>query len=139
TLFTEEANITYSVIFGFLLANILMGIIGLLAAKYFIKASQAPMVLLSPIIIVLCIVGSYAINNNIIDVWVMIVFGFIGYFLRKTGFHPAPIIIGMILGTIAESGLRQSLLLSKGNNFIYFISSPLLIVLIILNILIIFI
>src|SRR5699024_4208829 len=99
---------------------------------------QAPMVLLSPIIIILCIVGSYAINNNIIDVWIMIVFGFIGYFLRKTGFHPAPIIIGMILGPIAESGLRQSLLLSKGSTIAYFFSSSLSIILIVLTILALF-
>src|SRR5699024_9536180 len=129
TLFTEHANVTYSIIIGFLIANILMGIIGLIAARYFIKASQTPMVLLSPIIIILCIVGSYAINNNIIDVWIMIAFGLIGYFFRKTGFHPAPVIIGMILGPIAESGLRQSLLLSKGNIIIYFLSRPVSIIL----------
>lgn len=135
TLFTQHADITYSVIIGFLIANILMGVIGLSAARIFIKASQAPMVILSPIIIILCVVGSYAINNNFIDVWIMLVFGLGGYFLRKTGFHPAPIIIGMILGPIAENGLRQSFVLSKGSVLVYFLSRPISIILIILIIL----
>src|SRR5699024_2134344 len=85
-LFTEHANVTYSIIIGFLIANILMGIIGLIASRYFKKASQTPMVLLSPIIIILCIVGSYAINNNIIDVLIIIEFGVIWYFFINTDF-----------------------------------------------------
>lgn len=135
TLFTTHANITYSVIIGFIVANILMGIIGLLGAKYFLKASQAPQVILSPIIVILCIVGSYSINNNFFDVWVMLIFGLFGYFLRKTGFHPAPIIIGMILGPIAENGLRQSMVMNKGNLLMYFLSRPISIALILLIIL----
>lgn len=131
-LFTTHANITYSVIIGFIIANILMGIIGLFGAKLFVKASQVPTVFLSPIIVVLCVVGSYAINNNFFDVWVMLAFGLLGYFLRKTGFHPAPIILGMILGPIAENGLRQSLLMSQGDLLGYFFSRPISIVLIIL-------
>lgn len=138
-LFTgSNANITYSIIIGFLIANILMGLIGLSAARIFIKASQAPMVILSPIIVILCVVGSYAINNNFWDVWVMLAFGLIGYFGRKTGFHPAPVIIGIILGPIAENGLRQSLVLSKGDILPYFFSRPLSITLMVLIVLALF-
>lgn len=134
-LFTENANITYSLILGFLLANILMGIIGLLGAKFFIKASGVSEKLLMPVIIGLCVVGSFAIHNNIFDVWVMIAFGLIGYLMRKTGFHPAPVILGMILGPIAENGLRQSMLMAKGDLLTYYLTRPICLVLLALIVL----
>ncbi|MCL7748843.1 tripartite tricarboxylate transporter permease [Halalkalibacter alkaliphilus] len=131
-LFTTHANITYSVIIGFVLANILMGIVGLLGARYLVKISEISVSILAPLIIGFSVVGSYAISNNIFDIWVMIVFGFIGYFIRKTGFHPAPIILGMILGPIGEQGFRQSLVMAKGDLLPYFFSRPISIVLILL-------
>lgn len=131
-LFTTHAGTTYSIIFGFIIANLLMGIFGLLGAKYFVKVSGASNKILVPIIIGFSVVGSYAINNNIVDVWVMLIFGFIGYFMRKTGFHPAPVILGMILGPIAENGLRQSFLMAKTDMLTYYFTRPICVALIIL-------
>ncbi|SNT25337.1 putative tricarboxylic transport membrane protein [Anaerovirgula multivorans] len=123
-LFTESGNITYAIIIGFLVANILMGIIGLLIAKQVVKVSVVPMTILCPIIIGLSTVGAYAINNSIFDIYIMIVGGIIGYFMRKIGFATAPIILGLILGPLAEQNFRQSLVLSRGNMFGYFLSRP---------------
>jgi len=134
-LFTVHAKITYTVIFGFMLANILMGICGLLASKYIVQVTKIPSAVLGPIIVVLSVVGSYAINNNIFDVYVMAAFGIIGYFMRKTGFHPAPVVLALILGPMAENGLKQSFVLSKGNLLGYFLARPICIVLIILIVL----
>ncbi|WP_028783848.1 tripartite tricarboxylate transporter permease [Thalassobacillus devorans] len=133
-LFTTHANITYSVIFGFIIASLLLGVIGLLGARFFIKISGVSEKILAPIIIGLCVVGSYAINNNIFDVWVMVAFGLIGYLIRKTGFHPAPIILGMILGPIAENGLRQSMLMAKTDLLTYYFTRPISVVLIALTV-----
>ena len=137
-LFTTQADITYAVILGFLLANILMGIIAIAGARLFVKITAVPQNVLSPIIVALCIVGAYAINNSITDVWVMIVFGLIGYLLRKMGFPPAPVVLGLILGPIAEEGLRQSISLAQGNVLGYYLSRPISIVLIVLILLAIF-
>lgn len=134
-LFTTQANITYAIILGFMLANIIMGVVGLLGARYFVKVTSTPQNILIPLIVVLSVVGSYAINNNIFDVWVMVAFGLIGYFLRKTGFPPAPVVLGLILGSIAENGLRQSFVLAQGDVFAYFLSRPISIVLIIMIVL----
>lgn len=128
-LFTDQAQITYAVILGFLLANILMGIVGLLGAKYLVRVASLPQSILAPIIVALCVVGSYAINNNLFDVYAMLVFGTAGYFLRKTGFPPAPIVLGIILGNIAEPGLRQSLNLAEGSVLAYYLYRPICIVL----------
>ncbi|WP_233269348.1 tripartite tricarboxylate transporter permease [Alteribacillus sp. YIM 98480] len=131
-LFTTHANTTYSIIFGFIIANIFVGIIGLLGAKYFVKISNVSFKVLAPLIVVFSTVGAFAIRNNMFDVWIMVIFGLIGYLIRKTGFHPAPIILGIILGPIAEDGFRQALIMSNGNMITYIFSKPISIALVIL-------
>ncbi|MGE4283153.1 MAG: tripartite tricarboxylate transporter permease [Clostridia bacterium] len=136
TLFTEHANITYAIIFGFLFANILMGVIGLLIAKQVVKVASAPTGILAPIIVVLSIVGSYAINLSMFDVYVMAIFGFMGYFMRKTGFPTAPVVLAIILGPMAEMGFKRAVIMSKGASILeYYFSRPLSIVLIMLIVL----
>jgi putative tricarboxylic transport membrane protein len=129
TLFTEQGDITYAIILGFLFANILMGIIGLLIAKQVVKISILPMAILVPIIVALSTVGAYAINNSMFDVGVMIGCGLLGYFLRRLGFDAAPIVLGMILGPMAETNFRQTLVLSRGHWIGYFFSRPISILL----------
>lgn len=129
-LFTSNANIIYAVIIGLILANILMGIFGLSMAKYIVKVASIPFAILAPIIIVLSVVGSYAINNNMFDVYVMAAFGLIGYLMRKTSFSTAAVVIAMILGTMAEIGYRQSIVMSKGDVLSYYISRPISLILI---------
>ncbi|MCM3762295.1 tripartite tricarboxylate transporter permease [Alkalihalobacillus oceani] len=133
-LFTVHAVTTYSMIFGFIIATITVGIIGLLAAKYFAKVAKVSNGILAPIIVALSVIGSYAINNNIFDIWVMLAFGIIGYLMRKTGFHPAPVVLGMILGPIAEQGLRQSFMMTSESILTYYLSRPISVALIILTI-----
>lgn len=124
--------ITYCIILGFLVANILMGLIGLCIARQVVKVSVVPMTILFPIIIGLSTIGAFAINNSIFDVYYMLIFGIIGYFVRKLGFATAPSILGLILGPIAEQNFRQAIVLSKGNFINYFMSRPISIVLFIM-------
>lgn len=131
-LFTKQGNITYAIIVGFLLANILMGVIGLLISKQMVKISIVPMAILSPIIVALSAIGAYAIASSMVDVWIMCVFGLFGYFARKFGFATAPIVLGMILGPMAEQNWRQALLFSRGDMLGYFLSRPVSIVLAVL-------
>ena len=131
-LFSVHADITYSIIFGFLLANIVMGAIGLLAARYLVKVTQIPYSILGPFIVIFSVVGSYAINNSVTDINVMIIFGLIGYLMRKAGFATAPVVLGIILGPLAERGLRTSLILGGDNILAYYFSRPISVFLIIL-------
>jgi putative tricarboxylic transport membrane protein len=87
---------------------------------------------LAPVVVIFCVVGSFALGNNIFNVWVMILFGVLGYIMRKTGFHPAPMVLGLILGPMTEKGFRQSLLLSNGDLLTYFLTRPISVILIIL-------
>lgn len=133
-LFTDSGSITYCMILGFLLANILMGVIGMLIAKQVVKISVVPMTILCPVILALSLIGAYAIRLNVFDVYVMLAFGLIGYFMRKFGFATAPIVLGMILGPMAEKNWRQAIVLFRGDALGYFFSRPISIVLAILTI-----
>jgi putative tricarboxylic transport membrane protein len=135
-LFSTSANITYAIIFGFLFANILMGIIGLSIVKQVVKICKVPMSILCPLIIVLSAIGAYAIQNSFFDVYIMAFFGILGYFMRKTGFGAAPLILGVILSSMVEANFRRCLVLSRDSNLlIYFLSRPVSVVIILLIIL----
>lgn len=134
TLFTDKAAITYTVIYGFLLANIAMGIIGMALGQYMALAARLPNAVLVPIILMLSVVGAYARGNDMFDVYTMLGAGVIGYLMRKTGFSPAPLILGLILGPIAETGFRQSVTLSGGNVVVFILGQPIALVLAILTV-----
>ncbi|MCL2569524.1 MAG: tripartite tricarboxylate transporter permease [Oscillospiraceae bacterium] len=125
TLFTAHAAVTYAMLFSFMIASVLMGIVGWLVAKRLVKLASVPNVYLIPVITVLSVVGTFAINRSMFDVGVMAVFGFIGYFMRKTGFATAPIVLAIVLGPMAEGGFQRSLLMARGENlFTFFLGRP---------------
>jgi putative tricarboxylic transport membrane protein len=109
-------------------------IFGILGSNLILKAINLPKWALIPFIAILCIVGSYAISNNLYDVMIMMVFGIIGYLFEKGGFPTGPIVLAVILGPMIERNLRQALVLTGG--FLPFLSSlvtrPISIVLLIL-------
>lgn len=132
-LFSAQGDIAYSIIIGFILANIIMGIVGIFAAKYIVNVVRVPYTILAPVVIVLSVVGSYAISISTFDVIVMVIFGFLGYYMRKFDFPTAPVVLGLILGSMAEQGLLRSELMANGQSIIsYYMSRPICVVLMIL-------
>lgn len=113
-LFTAQANITYPFIIGFFMANIFMLLLGMFCAGQFAKVVRVPSNFLAATILVLTVVGAFAINNSIVDVYIMLMFGLLGYLLKVLDFDSTPIVLGMILGPIAEKGLLQTIILRKG-------------------------
>lgn len=97
-----------------------MLILGLLGIKIFTQISRISKKFLYPIIFILCIVGSYGINNSIFDVIIMVISGIIGYFMEKLEFPSSPIVLALILGPMAESNLRRSLVMSQGDYSTFF-------------------
>ena len=120
TLFTEHVDFVYPTMLTFLLANIAMGICGMLLIRFFAKIVEVPGKCLTPIIAALCVIGSYAINNSFFDVIVMLVCSIVGYALPKFGFPTVPILIGFILGPVFETNFRNALIMSKGSYAIFF-------------------
>ncbi len=108
TLFTDGAPIVYTFIFGLLLATVLMLPVGLLIGRFAYGAIvRAPKAALVPAVAFMTVIGSFAIRNSISDITIMIVMGIIGWIASKRGFSVSPIVLGLILGRIAEQGFVQ--------------------------------
>ena len=122
-LFTKNAEIVNDIFASALIANLLFLIFGLLLIKVFIKVIQIKPYILTPIIFVLCVIGSFALRNNMFDVIAMLVIAVIGYFFIYLEIPIAPIVLAIILGPMFESNMRRALLLSNGS-FSIFVTRP---------------
>ena len=112
SLFSEQSSIVYTFIYGLLIATLLMLPMGLLIGRYAFKSIVTiPKAVLIPAVGFLTVIGSYAINNNTDDVIVMVVLGIVGWVLNRLGYSPSPIVLGVILGPIAEAGFVQGYLI----------------------------
>jgi putative tricarboxylic transport membrane protein len=111
-------------------------LIGSFGSFFFARIINIPARYLAPAIIFMTVLGSYAIRNNVLDIWIMFIFGLVGYVSTKLKFHPAPIVLGLILGPFIEEGLVQSMLAGKaaGGVLSYMILRPISLVLIALSI-----
>ncbi|MCG8401238.1 MAG: tripartite tricarboxylate transporter permease, partial [Firmicutes bacterium] len=134
-LYTTFGGITYTFLFSFILANVAMLVLGFYGSRHVARLISLPTYLLAPLVVFMTFIGSYAIRNNMLDVGIVVFFGLVGYITKKLGFHPAPIVLGLILGPIAENGLVQSMLMGKsvGSMFQVFFTRPISIVLILLS------
>jgi len=86
----------------------------------FIYMLRMPFTVLAPIIFVLCIIGGYAPTQDMHDIWLMLIFGVVGYLMRKLDYPMAPVVLAIVLGPLAEPAMRQSLLISNGSFMIFF-------------------
>lgn len=114
-LFQNNIDVVSAIFISLVIANIFLLIFGLLAARHFAKILAVPRPVLLPMIVVLCVVGTYALNNVLFDVWVMLFFGLLGFLLSRFGVPKAPLILALILGPILEENLRRVLQLTGGD------------------------
>ncbi len=111
----ENPTFVYDVVAMMLFATIGILIYGLVLTKALVQVLRVPQHVLVPIIFVLCAVGSFAIAGRMFDVYVMLVFGIVGYLLRQFGYPMAPLVLGIVLGDLLEKNLRRALILSDGD------------------------
>ena len=119
-LFEQQPDLLYTIFYGMLLANFIFLIFGLLGAKIFSRISLIPRGYLWPSVFVFCLVGSYGLSQSMVDVYIMLISGVVGFFLRRSGFSPAPIIMGIVLGELVENSLAQSIIIFDQNIFMFF-------------------
>ncbi|WP_137287766.1 tripartite tricarboxylate transporter permease [Halorussus salinisoli] len=118
-----------AIMLSLLVANIVLVVFAFSVSKYIIRVVLLPTKIIVPSILVLTVVGAFALHYSMFDAWFMILFGFIGYLMRETGYPIIPLVLGVILGPMAEQGFRRSLELSQGDPAILFTSSIITVVL----------
>ncbi|MDV7144284.1 tripartite tricarboxylate transporter permease [Tropicimonas sp. TH_r6] len=111
TMFTEQAEFAFAIFWSMMLVNVIFFFIGLWGAKIFARVTLIPIQILWPIVFTFSIVGAYALEQSMLDVWVAIVSGIIGFFMRRYGFSVVPLAIGLILGGMLETRLGQSMVM----------------------------
>jgi putative tricarboxylic transport membrane protein len=131
-LFTVNGRIVYGFMFAIVVSTLMMGVIGITMGVGMYKAvSRVPVRFLAPAIIFLSVVGSYAVRNNSTDVIVMLIFGVLGYVLKELDLSPGALVLGLILGPIAEEGLVQASLMARALGFTkVFITRPISLILV---------
>ena len=119
-LFKDHAPMVFTLFAGMLFCYLMMLILGLASLRFIGKILQMPKSVLTPLILALSIVGTYAINNSTFDIGIMLVAGVIGYFMQKFDFPPSPIVLALIMGPMAEANFRRALSLHNGSyDFLY--------------------
>lgn len=122
-LIKETPHFVYAIFGAMLLANFMFLAIGLAGAKVFSRVTLIPRELLWPAVFVFSMVGSYAFASSIFDVWIMLISGIVGFIMRRHGFGPAPMVMGLILGKLVEENLSRSMIIYD-NNWFRFFESP---------------
>ncbi len=120
TIFMNNAPAIYAIFFVFILANLLMIPLGIAAIKGAKQMLRAPRAILLPVILLFCVVGSFAINNSIFGVVLMLVFGLVAYVMEENGFPVAPAILGMVLGAMLEENFISSMIKADGRVWAFF-------------------
>jgi putative tricarboxylic transport membrane protein len=119
-LFVEQRDFVWGLIASMYLGNVAGLIVVLTMVPLFAAILRIPFPIIAPIIVVICAIGAYTVKNNMLDVWMIIVFGIVGYVFKKLDYPLAPMVLALVLGDAAESAFRQSMLVSQGDLSIFF-------------------
>jgi putative tricarboxylic transport membrane protein len=119
-LFIDHKDFVWGLIASLYAANLFAVIINIAFIPAFVAVLKMPFTILAPIIYVLCVVGGYAPTKALHDVWLMLIFGVMGYLLRKLDYPLAPAVLAIVLGPLAEASMRQSLIMEQGSFSIFF-------------------
>ena len=123
-LFVEQKDFVWGLIASMYLGNIVGLIVVLTTVPWWAAILRIPFSVIAPVIIVICAIGAYTVNNSMFDVVMMLVFGVMGYLFKKLKYPLAPLVLALVLGDMAEASFRQAMLLSQGDMAIFW-SNPL--------------
>ena len=119
-IFQTNGELIYSIFASLIIANIFMLIVEFFGMRVFVRLLKIPKIILLPVIISICVIGSFSLNNRIFDVLTIFIFGLLGYLMEKREIPLSPAILGFILGPITELNLRRGLMYSNGDILEFF-------------------
>jgi putative tricarboxylic transport membrane protein len=122
-LFVEQKEFVWGLIASMYLSNVAGLIVVLTTVPLFAAILRIPFSIIAPIIIVVCAIGAYTVHSAMLDVWLMIVFGIVGYVMKKLDYPLAPLVLSLVLGDRAENAFRQSMLASRGDLGVFWSNS----------------
>jgi putative tricarboxylic transport membrane protein len=122
-LLKDHPDIFWGVITSMYTGNVILLLLNLPLIGMWVQITKVPFRFLFSLIILFCVIGVYSINHSVFDIWIMIIFGLIGYFMKKCDYEPAPLALAYVLGPMLEQALRQSLIISNGS-FTIFLFRP---------------
>jgi len=114
TLVNDHPDVFWGFVASMYVGNLMLLALNLPLVGLFVNLLRIPYAYLYPMIIMFCVIGVYEVNHSIVDIWIMLIMGGVGYALKKFGFDPAPLVLGLVIAPIFEMSLRQSLIMSDG-------------------------
>ena len=114
-LITQQPELFWGLIASMYIGNVLLLVINLPLVGMFVQLLKTPLNVLMPLVAVVTLTGAYTIHNSVFDVVWVVIFGVLGFFLRRVGFEPAPLVIGLVIGPELEQGLTQGLIICNGS------------------------
>jgi putative tricarboxylic transport membrane protein len=117
----QNPGLFWGVIASMYIGNIMLLILNLPLIGMWVQVLKIPYKILFPLILLFCLIGVYTVANAIFDIYVMIVFGVVGYLMKKFAYEPAPLVLAFVLGPLLENNLRKSLILSQGDFTLFFL------------------
>src|SRR5258706_2168841 len=112
-LFVEQKDFVWGLIASMYLGNIAGLIVVLTTVPLFAAILRIPFPIIAPVIVVICAIGAFTVKNNMLDLWLMMIFGVVGYVFKKVDYPLAPMVLALVLGDMAESSFRQSMLICQ--------------------------
>ncbi len=119
-LLIEHPRIFWGVVGSMYVGNFMLLLLNLPLIGLWVRLLKVPYSMLFPFIFLFCLIGAYTVGNNVQDVYIMILFGILGYLMKRCDYEPAPFVLAFVLGPMFENALRQSLIISGGSPFIFF-------------------
>jgi putative tricarboxylic transport membrane protein len=132
TLVNDHPHVFWGFVASMYVGNLMLLALNLPLVGVFVNLLRIPYAYLYPLIVMFCVIGVYEVNNSIVDVWIMLIMGVVGYGLKKFSFDPAPLVLGLVIAPIFEMSLRQALIMSDGT-WLIFLQRPVALVLILVS------